>query len=60
MHIASAIIGGARYCLLCDKKVTQMKQSRRYRSLAKAYRQEYFSVMNPVQFINKFRKGEEL
>ncbi len=56
LHIASAIIGGARYCLSCDKKVTQMKQSRCYRNLAKPYRQEYFSVMNPVQFINKFKK----
>jgi len=60
LHIASAIIGGARYCLSCDKKVTQMNQSRCYRRLAKPYRQEYFSVMNPVRFVEKFKKGEEL
>ena len=58
LHIASAIIGQARYFLSCDKKVTQMKQSRCYRRLAKTYRKEYFSAMNPVRFAEKMRKGE--
>jgi predicted nucleic acid-binding protein len=31
LHIASAILGRARYCLSCDKKVTEMKQARCYR-----------------------------
>lgn len=42
LHIASAIIGQARYFLSCDKKVTEMKQARCYRRLAKTYRKEYF------------------
>ena len=58
LHIASAIIGQARYFLSCDKKVTEMKQARCYRRLAKPYRNEYFSVMNPVRFVEKLQKGE--
>lgn len=58
LHIASAIIGQARYFLSCDKKVTEMKQARCYRRLAKPYRKEYFSAMNPVLFVEKMKKGE--
>lgn len=58
LHIASAIIGQARYFLSCDKKVTEMKQARCYRRLAKAFRTEYFSVMNPVLFAEKMKNGE--
>ena len=58
LHIASAIIGQARYFLSCDKKVTEMKQARCYRRLAKPYRKEYFSAMNPVLFAEKMKKGE--
>ncbi len=58
LHIASAILGGARYFLSCDGKVTRMKQARCYRRLARAYRQEYFSVMNPTLFVEKMLKGE--
>ncbi len=58
LHIASAIIGQARYFLSCDKKVTEMKQARCYRRLAKPYRTEYFSAMNPVLFVEKMKKGE--
>ena len=58
LHIASAMLGGARYFLSCDDKVTQMKQARCYRRLARAYRREYFSVMNPVLFVEKMSKGE--
>ncbi|MDM8558627.1 PIN domain-containing protein [Thiotrichales bacterium HSG14] len=58
LHIASAIIGKARYFLSCDKKVTQMKQAKCYRRLAKSYRQTYFSVMNPIRFVEKMKKGE--
>lgn len=58
LHIASAIIGQARYFLSCDKKVTEMKQARCYRRLAKPYRKEYFSAMNPILFVGKMRKGE--
>lgn len=59
LHIASAIIGQAKYFLSCDKKVTEMKQARCYRRLAKPYRKEYFSAMNPVLFVEKM-KGEEI
>ena len=58
LHIASAIIGQARYFLSCDKKVTEMRQARCYRRLAKPYRTEYFSAMNPVLFVEKMKKGE--
>ncbi len=58
LHIASSIIGQARYFLSCDKKVTEMKQARCYRRLAKPYRKKYFSAMNPVLFSEKMRKGE--
>lgn len=58
LHIASAIVGQARYFLSCDKKVTEMKQARCYRRLAKPYRKEYFSAMNPVLFAEKMKKGE--
>lgn len=58
LHIASAIIGHARYFLSCDKKVAEMKQARCYRRLAKHYRKEYFSAMNPVLFIEKMKRGE--
>ncbi len=58
LHIASAIIGQARYFLSCDKKVTEMKQARCYRRLAKSYRKEYFSAMSPVLFAEKMKNGE--
>jgi predicted nucleic acid-binding protein len=57
LHIASAILGGARYFLSCDQKVTQMKQGRCYRHLGRALRREYFSVMNPIVFVEKTQKG---
>jgi len=58
LHIASAIIGQARYFLSCDSKVTEMKQAQCYRRLAKPYRKEYFSAMNPILFVDKLKKGE--
>lgn len=58
LHVASAILGWSRYFLSCDKKVTQMKQSRCYRRLARSYRREYFSAMNPTLFIEKVKRGE--
>lgn len=58
LHIASAILGQARYFLSCDKKVTQKKQGQCYRRVARTYRQEYFSVMNPILFVEKIEQGE--
>lgn len=58
LHVASAITGKARYFLSCDNKVTQMKQARCYRRLAKGQRSDYFSAMNPIRFSNKLQKGE--
>ena len=58
LHVASAIIGKARYFLSCDKKITQMKQAKCYRRLAKSYHQTYFSVMDPIRFVEKMEKGE--
>lgn len=58
LHIASAILGNARYFLSCDDKVTQKKQANCYRHYAKNYKRDYFSVMNPSLFIEKFNKGK--
>lgn len=58
LHVASAIIGRARYFLSCDNKVTQMRQARCYRRLAKGLRGDYFSAMNPIRFSDKLQKGE--
>lgn len=58
LHIASAILGQARYFLSCDRRVTEMKTARCYRRLARPYRETYFSAMNPTLFVEKIRKGE--
>jgi len=58
LHIASAMIGNARYCLSCDNTVTQMRHARCYRRLGKSLRQAYFSVMNPIRFVGRLEKGE--
>ncbi len=59
LHVASAIIGGARFFLSCDNKVTQMKQTRCYRKIGRSFRVEYFSAMNPVRFSEKLQKGDD-
>ena len=56
LHIASAILGQARYFLSCDRKVTQKKQGQCYRRVARLHRQEYFSVMNPILFVEKMEQ----
>jgi hypothetical protein len=58
LNIASAIVGNARYCLSCDNTVTHMEHARCYRRLGKSFRQTYFSVMNPIRFVERFEKGE--
>lgn len=58
LHIASAILGQARYFLSCDRKVTEMRQARCYRRLAKPHRTGYFSAINPILFVEKMKKGE--
>lgn len=58
LHIASAILGQARYFLSCDRRVTEMRQARCYRRLAKPHRDGYFSAMNPKLFVEKMKKGE--
>ncbi|MGD2087971.1 MAG: PIN domain-containing protein [Candidatus Aminicenantes bacterium] len=58
LHIASAMLGNARYFLSCDITVTKMKKTRCYRRLGKSFRQTYFSVMNPTRFVGRFEKGE--
>jgi hypothetical protein len=54
----SIILGQARYFLSCDRKVTEMRQARCYRRLAKPHRVGYFSAMNPILFVEKMKKGE--
>ena len=58
LHVASAIIGKARYLLSCDEKVTQKKQANCYRRFAKNYNRDYFSAMNPTKFVEKLNKGK--
>lgn len=60
LHIASAILGKARYFLSCDSRVTQKKQSNCYRRHAKNYQRGYFSAMNPTLFLEKLNKGKFL
>ncbi len=57
LHIASAIIGNARYFLSCDNAVTQKKRAKCYRRIAKSDK-GYFSVMNPTIFAKNLDKGE--
>ena len=58
LHVASAILGGARYFLSCDRRITEIKQARCYRRLAPPGAQSYFSAMNPTLFVRKLEKGE--
>ncbi|GAK49209.1 hypothetical protein U14_00427 [Candidatus Moduliflexus flocculans] len=58
LHLASAILGAARYFLSCDRNVIMMPHAKCYRRLGKAHRQEYFSVMNPVRFVEKLKQGD--
>lgn len=58
LHVASAMLGGARYFLSCDRRITEMKQARCYRRLAPPGGQAYFSAMNPTLFAQKLEKGE--
>jgi predicted nucleic acid-binding protein len=58
LHIASAMLGNARYFLSCDTTVTKMKKTKCYRRIGKSFRQAYFSVMNPTRFVGRFEKGE--
>jgi len=58
LHVASAILGEAQYCISCDKTVTAMKHARCYRRLGKAFRHSYFSVMNPRRFVERLQQGE--
>ncbi len=58
LHVASALLGGARYFLSCDRQITEMKQARCYRRLAPPSRQAYCSAMNPRLFAQKLKKGE--
>jgi predicted nucleic acid-binding protein len=58
LHVASALLGGARYFLSCDRQITEMKQARCYRRLAPPSSAAYFSAMNPRRFAQKLKKGE--
>lgn len=60
LHVASAILGNARYFLSCDAQITQKKQANCYRRFAKADRTEYFSVMNPTLFVELLERGKIL
>lgn len=58
LHVASALLGGARYFLSRDRHITEMKQARCYRRLMPPGGHAYFSAMNPTLFVRKWEKGE--
>ena len=58
LHVASAILGKARYFLSCDQKVTQKKNGQCYCRLARVHSDNYFSVMDPVRFTKKLNEGD--
>ena len=58
LHVASAILGKARYFLSADQKITQMTQAKCYRRLIKPWHPDYFSAMNPIRFMNQLNTGE--
>lgn len=60
LHVASAILGNARYFLSCDTQITQKKRANCYRRFAKTKRKEYFSVMNPILFVEQLERGKIL
>lgn len=57
LHIAAAILGGARYFLSCDKQVIKEKSSVCYQQIAQSYRRGPFTVMNPAVFVEKMKRG---
>lgn len=54
LHLASAVVGEASYCLTCDGRVAQKSTNRCVKRIAKKFGKTYVSVMNPVQFVEKF------
>ncbi len=58
LHVASAILGGARYFLSCDQHITEIKQARCYRRLVPPGGHAYFSAMNPTLFVQQLEKGK--
>ena len=58
LHVASAMLGGARYFLSCDRHIMEMKKARCYRRLAPRGGHACFSAMNPTLFVRKFEKGK--
>jgi predicted nucleic acid-binding protein len=60
LHLASAVFGEVDYCLTCDGRVAKKSTNRCVKRIAKKFSKPYVSVMNPVQFVEKFfhQKGE--
>ena len=54
LHLASAVYGEANYCLTCDGRVAKKSTNRCVKRVAKQFGKPYVSVMNPVQFVEKF------
>jgi predicted nucleic acid-binding protein len=54
LHLASAVFGEANYCLTCDGRVAKKSTNRCVKRIAKKFGKPYVSVMNPIQFVEKF------
>lgn len=54
LHLASAVFGEVGYCLTCDGRVARKSTNRCVKRIAKKFGKPYVSVMNPVQFVEKF------
>jgi hypothetical protein len=58
LHVASAILGTARYFLSCDKQIIKVKASACYQRITKMDHRRHFTAMNPVLFVEKMKRGE--
>lgn len=54
LHLASAVLGAADYCLTCDDRVARKATNRCVKRIAKKFGKSYVSVMTPIQFVEKF------
>jgi len=60
LHIASAILGGARYFLSCDKQIIRTNPDKCYRRIASLRNGTSIVAMNPRAFITQLKRGELL
>lgn len=54
LHLASAVVAEADYCLTCDTQVAKKSTNRCVKRLAKKLGKPYVAIMDPVRFVKKF------